>query len=63
MHTLKEAAQRITDLAELNRTGILEQLEDIRDNLDFYTKEDRIAFRIFMDAGREMFAGVDNTAA
>jgi hypothetical protein len=60
---IKEAVQRVSALAEANGIPVLEQLMDMQDNLDMYSRESRIAYRVFMIAGAAMFAPVDNTAA
>jgi hypothetical protein len=57
------AVQHVSDLAEANGIPVLEQLMDMQDNLDMYSKESRIAYRVFMVAGAAMFAPVDNAAA
>ena len=56
---IKDAVARISLLAEQNGQPVLEQLMEMGDNLDQYSKEDRIAYRIFMVAGAAMFAPVD----
>ena len=53
---IKEAVAVVSGLAEQNGVGVLEQLMDMQDNLDSYTKEQRVAYRIFMVAGAAMFA-------
>jgi hypothetical protein len=58
---IKEAVTRVSALAEANGIPVLEQLMDMQDNLDMYSKESRIAYRVFMIAGAAMFAPVDNT--
>jgi hypothetical protein len=60
---IKEAVQRVSALAEVNGIPVLEQLMDMQDNLDMYSKESRIAYRVFMIAGAAMFAPVDTAAA
>jgi len=57
------AVQHVSDLAEANGIPVLEQLMDMQDNLDMYSKESRCAYRVFMIAGAAMFAPVDNAAA
>jgi hypothetical protein len=59
---IKEAVQRVSALAEANGIPVLEQLMDMQDNLDMYSKESRIAYRVFMLAGAAMFAPVDTAA-
>ena len=60
---IKEAVTRVSALAEANGIPVLEQLMDMQDNLDMYSKESRIAYRVFMIAGAAMFAPVDTAAA
>ena len=60
---IKEAVARVSALAEVNGIPVLEQLMDMQDNLDMYSRESRIAYRVFMIAGSAMFAPVDNAAA
>ena len=60
---IKEAVARVSALAEANGIPVLEQLMDMQDNLPMYSKESRIAYRVFMLAGAAMFAPVDNAAA
>jgi hypothetical protein len=59
---IKEAVQRVSALAEANGIPVLEQLMDMQDNLDMYSRESRIAYRVFMIAGSAMFAPVDTAA-
>jgi hypothetical protein len=56
------AVAHVKDLADENGIPVLEQLMDMQDNLDMYSKESRIAYRVFMVAGAAMFAPVDNVA-
>ena len=49
-------------LADENGIPVLEQLMDMQANLDMYSKESRIAYRVFMIAGAAMFAPVDTAA-
>ena len=60
---IKEAVTRVSALAEANGIPVLEQLMDMQDNLDMYSRESRCAYRVFMIAGAAMFAPVDNVAA
>jgi len=60
---IKEAVQRVSALAEANGIPVLEQLMDMQDNLDMYSRESRCAYRVFMIAGAAMFAPVDKAAA
>ena len=57
---IARAVAHVSDLAEQNGIGVLEQLQDMQANLDMYSKESRIAYRVFMVAGAAMFAPVDN---
>ena len=57
---IKQAVERISELAEQNGQPVLEQLMAMQDDLYSYSKEDRIAYRVFMVAGAAMFAPVDN---
>jgi len=50
------ACEIVSGLAEQNGQGELEQLMEMQDALDEYTKEQRIAYRVFMEAGYRMFA-------
>jgi hypothetical protein len=54
------AVAHVSDLAEQNGIGVLEQLQDMQANLDMYSKESRCAYRVFMVAGAAMFAPVDS---
>lgn len=60
---IKQAVERISEIAEQNGQPVLEQLMEMQDNLDAYSKQDRIAYRVFMIAGAAMFAPVDKAAA
>jgi hypothetical protein len=60
---IKEAVQRVSALAEANGIPVLEQLMDMQANLGMYSKESRVAYRVFMIAGAAMFAPVDKAAA
>jgi hypothetical protein len=55
---IKTAVERVSSLAEQNGIPVLEQLMDMQDNLDMYSKESRIAYRVFIAAGAAMFAPV-----
>ena len=57
---IARAVAHVSDLAEQNGIGVLEQLQDMQANLDMYSKESRIAYRVFMVAGAAMFAPVDS---
>ena len=56
------AVAHVKDLADENGIPVLEQLMDMQANLDMYSKESRVAYRVFMVAGAAMFAPVDNVA-
>ena len=57
---IKTAVAHVSGLAEKNGIPVLEQLMDMQANLDMYSKESRVAYRVFMIAGAAMFAPVDN---
>ena len=59
---LSDACRIVQDYAELH-TGndVLAALKDMEMCYDDLDKEDRVAYRMFMDAGRKMFAPVDNS--
>ena len=59
---IKTAVEHVKDLADENGIPVLEQLMDMQDNLDMYSKESRCAYRVFMVAGAAMFAPVDTAA-
>jgi hypothetical protein len=54
------AVAHVKDLADENGIPVLEQLMDMQANLDMYSKESRVAYRVFMVAGAAMFAPVDS---
>jgi hypothetical protein len=56
------AVAHVKDLADENDIPVLEQLMDMQANLDMYSKESRVAYRVFMIAGAAMFAPVDTAA-
>lgn len=60
---INEAVTRVSALAEANGIPVLEQLMEMQHTLDMYSKESRIAYRVFMIAGSAIFAPVDNAAA
>ena len=60
---IKTAVEHVSQLAAENGIPVLEQLMDMQANLDMYSKESRIAYRVFMVAGAAMFAPVDKAAA
>ena len=57
---IKTAVAHVSELAEQNGIPVLEQLMDMQHNLDMYSKESRVAYRVFMIAGAAMFAPVDS---
>jgi hypothetical protein len=59
---IKTAVEHVKLLADENGIPVLEQLMDMQANLDMYSKESRIAYRVFMVAGAAMFAPVDTAA-
>ena len=58
---IARAVAHVSKLAADNGIGVLEQLQDMQSNLDMYSKESRIAYRVFMIAGAAMFAPVDTS--
>jgi hypothetical protein len=59
---IKTAVEHVKLLADENGIPVLEQLMDMQANLDMYSKESRVAYRVFMVAGAAMFAPVDTAA-
>jgi hypothetical protein len=57
---IKTAVEHVSELANQNGIPVLEQLMDMQANLDMYSKESRVAYRVFMVAGAAMFAPVDS---
>jgi hypothetical protein len=57
---IKTAVEHVSELANQNGQPVLEQLMDMQANLDMYSKESRVAYRVFMIAGAAMFAPVDS---
>jgi hypothetical protein len=57
---IKTAVAHVSELANQNGIPVLEQLMDMQANLDMYSKESRVAYRVFMIAGAAMFAPVDS---
>jgi hypothetical protein len=54
---LGDACKLVQDYAELHTGGdILAGLKDMQFCYDDLDKEDRVAYNMFMDAGRKMFA-------
>lgn len=57
---LSEACKIVTEYAEIYCEGdVLEGLRSMEEGYDDLDKEQRVAYRMFMKAGREMFAPVD----
>jgi hypothetical protein len=59
---IKTAVAHVSELANQNGIPVLEQLMDMQDNLDMYSKESRVAYRVFIIAGAAMFAPIDSPA-
>jgi hypothetical protein len=59
---IKTAVEHVSQLAAENGIPVLEQLMAMQANLDQYSKESRVAYRVFMIAGAAMFAPVDTAA-
>ena len=55
---LTQATASIQQSADQNGLGFLEQLMEMADNLQEYNRVSRIAYRVVMQAGNEMFAPV-----
>jgi hypothetical protein len=54
---LSDACTLVTEYAETHTGGdILAGLKEMRASWDDLDKEDKVAYTMFMDAGREMFA-------
>jgi hypothetical protein len=54
---ISDACTLVTEYAETHTGGdILAGLREMRDSWDDLDKEDRVAYTMFMDAGRKMFA-------
>jgi hypothetical protein len=54
---ISDACKLVQDYAELHTDGdILAGLKDMQSCYDDLDKEDRVAYNMFMDAGRKMFA-------
>jgi hypothetical protein len=54
---LGDACTLVTEYAELHTGGdVLAALKDMQECYDDLDKEDRVAYNMFMDAGRKMFA-------
>jgi len=57
---LADACKLVTEYAELHCDGdVLEGLKQMGEFIDDLDREDRVAYHMFMDAGRKMFAPVD----
>jgi len=53
---MKTACQIVQDFADERGLGLLEGLEEMSQHLDYISDRERIAFRMFMRAGQQMFA-------
>jgi len=54
---ISDACKLVQDYAELHTDGdVLAGLKDMQSCYDDLDKEDRVAYNMFMDAGRKMFA-------
>ena len=54
---MSDACKLVQDYAELHTDGdLLAGLKDMQSCYDDLDKEDRVAYNMFMDAGRKMFA-------
>jgi hypothetical protein len=54
---MSDACKLVQDYAELHTDGdVLAGLKDMQSCYDDLDKEDRVAYNMFMDAGRKMFA-------
>jgi hypothetical protein len=57
---LSDAVELVNNYADLHTGGdVLEALQDMEFCYDDLDKEDRVAYNMFMAAGRKMFAPVD----
>jgi hypothetical protein len=56
---MKTACQIVQDFADERGLGILEGLQEMQDHLDYISDRERIAYRMFMRAGQEMFKPAD----
>lgn len=57
---LGDAVQLVKDYADLHTEGdVLAALQDMEFCYDDLDKEDRVAYNMFMAAGKKMFAPVD----
>jgi len=56
---MKTACQIVQDFADSRGLGILEGLQEMGDHLDYISDRERVAYRLFMAAGRKMMAPVD----
>jgi hypothetical protein len=53
---MKTACEIVQDFADERGLGLLEGLEEMSQHLDYISDRERIAFRMFMRAGQQMFA-------
>ena len=53
---MKTACQIVQDFADERGLGILEGLQEMQDHLEYISDRERIAYRMFMRAGQQMFA-------
>jgi hypothetical protein len=57
---MPSAVRLVNEYAEIHTAGdVLAALQDMEFCYDDLDKEDRVAYCMFMDAGRKMFAPVD----
>ena len=56
---MKTACEIVQDFADERGLGLLEGLEEMSQHLDYITDRERVAFRMFMRAGQEMFKPVE----
>ena len=56
---MKTACQIVQDFADERGLGILEGLEEMSQHLDYISDRERVAYRMFMRAGAQMFAPVE----
>ena len=58
--TISDACQLVTEYADLHFGGdVLAALNDMQFCYDDLDKEDKVAYNMFMDAGRRMFAPLE----
>ena len=56
---MKTACEIVQDFADERGLGILEGLQEMQDHLDYISDRERVAYRMFMRAGAQMFAPVE----